>query len=199
MTTRSPNEIGSETGETNLSERRIETFDDIPREIAEKRIQGEFGGDVSADGLRALRESPDRIEKSGDFRDSAREAGLKHTEGVLGFSTRPEDPAHVIRGDVGREIATLIHEDLHRLTHPETLRDTRSTPELHNLYEGATERFTERAAAGLHGFEPGECYPEQVKNAEKLASEVGDQSVRDWFFKHELSEELSQALERIAS
>ena len=179
-----------------MPERKIETLDDIPREIAEKRIQNEFGSDVSADGLRALHESPDRIEKTGDFEKTAREAGLEHTEGVLGYSTRPEDPAHVLKGDVGREIATLIHEDLHRLTHPETLREVQSNPELHKLYEGATERFTERTAASLHGFQPGECYPEQVKNAEKLATEVGDQSVRDWFFKHELSEELSQALER---
>ena len=197
MTTRSSTEIGTETSETSLPERHIETLDDIPREIAEKRIQNEFGGDVSADGLRVLRENPDQIEKSRDFKDSAREAGLENTEGVLGFSTRPEDPAHILKGDVGREIATLIHEDLHRLTHPETLRDAHSNPGLNDLYEGATERFTERAAAGLHRFEPGECYPEQVKDADKLASEVGDQTVRDWFFKHELSEDLSRALERI--
>ena len=197
MNSHPSNEIGSETGETSLPERNIETLDDIPREIAEKRVQGEFGGDVSADGLRAVRESPDRIENPEDFEDFAREVGLENTEGVLGFSTHPEDPAHVLKGDVGREIATLIHEDLHRLTHPETLRETRSNPELHNLYEGATERFTERAAAGLDGFEPGECYPEQVKAAGQLAAEVGDQAVRDWFFKHELSEELSGALDRI--
>jgi hypothetical protein len=62
MTTRSPNEIGSETGETTLPERHIETLDDIPREIAEKRIQGEFGGDVSAPngvGSRTWTRGPD--------------------------------------------------------------------------------------------------------------------------------------------
>ena len=191
-----PTELGSETGEMVLPERHIESLDDIPREIAEKRLQSEFGGDISADGLRAVRESPDCIENREDFVDSAREAGMEHTEGVLGYSTRPEDPAHILKGDVGREIATLVHEDLHRLTHPETLRDARANPELHNLYEGATEYFTERAAAGLHGFQPGECYPEQVKAAERLADELGDQTVRDWYFKHELTAELQQALDR---
>lgn len=198
MTAHRSTELGSEVGEETLPERHIETLDDIPREIAEKRLQSEFSESIGHEKFGTLREIPDILEKPEDFAKSANDAGLKQIEGVLGYSTKLEDPAHVLKeGDVGKEIATLIHEDLHRLTHPETLREMRSSEEQRNLYEGVTEYFTSKAAENLHGFKPGEVYPEQVEAARQLASEVGEQSLRDWFFKHELSTELSQALERL--
>lgn len=190
-------ELGSEVREAQLPERRIETLDDIPREIAEKRLHSEYSDSIPSEKFEKLREIPDLLEKSDDFAETARDVGITHTEGVLGYSTRLEDPAHVLKGDVGKEIATLIHEDLHRMTHPETLREVHSSESLRDLYEGVTEHFTIRAADGLHGFKAGECYPEQVEAAEKLSTEVGDQALRDWFFKHEMTNELQKALDRL--
>lgn len=192
-------ELGSEASESQLPDRRLETLDDIPREIAERRLHAEYSNSISPEKFEKLREIPDLLEKPDDFVESAREAGIKSTEGILGYSTQLEDPAHVLKADVGKEIATLIHEDLHRMTHPETLREVHANESLRDLYEGVTEHFTIRAADGLHGFKAGECYPEQVEAAEKLSTEVGDEALRDWFFKHELTEELSQALDRLAT
>lgn len=194
-----PSELGSETSESRMQDRRLETLDDIPREIAERRLHAEYSNSIAPEKFEKLREVPDLLEKPDDFVESAREAGIKSTEGILGYSTYFEDPAHVLKADVGQEIATLIHEDLHRMTHPETLREVHANESLRDLYEGVTEHFTIRAADGLHGFKAGECYPEQVGAAEKLSTEVGDEALRDWFFKHELTEELRQALDRLAT
>lgn len=189
-------ELGSEISEPQMPDRRLEALDDISREIAERRLHAEYSDSILPEKFEKLREVPDLLEKPDDFIQNAREAGINSTEGVLGYSTQIEDPAHILKRDVGQEIATLIHEDLHRLTHPETLREVHSNESIRDLYEGVTEHFTIRAADGLHGFKAGECYPEQVEAAEKLSTEVGDQALRDWFFKHELTEELRQALER---
>jgi len=200
MTRNSHPELGEETFETpTVSEvGHLESLDDIPREIANRRLHAEFGADIAPERSELLHERPDVLERPGDFARSAKAAGLGDSEGVLGWSTRPEDPAHVLKGDVGREIATLIHEDLHRATHSGTLREVHDNPALGSLYEGVTEHFTERAAAGLTGFKPGEVYPEQVEAARILETEVGEGALRDWFFKNELSGELQRALERLS-
>ncbi len=199
MTTHRSNELGSEADEIPAISggRHLETLDDIPREIADRRLHAEFGADIAPEPSELLHERPDVLESPEDFARSAKAAGLNDSEGILGWSTRPEDPAHVLKGDVGREIATLIHEDLHRATHPETLRETGNDPAMRDLYEGVTEHFTERAAAGLHGFQPGEVYPEQVEAARLLEDEVGEGELRDWFFRHELREEFRQIIDRL--
>src|ERR1017187_1120969 len=192
------NELGTETREDRLVERRVETLDDIPREIADRRLQAEFSGLISPERSEILRERPDRIEKPDEFKESAKKAGLEHTDGVLGWSTDLESPAHVLKGEVPKEITTLIHEDLHRFTHPEPLKEMRANPALHELHEGITEYFTDRAAAGLHDYKSGECYPEQVKAAEKLAGEIGERNLRGFFFQHEMTEETQKALDQLS-
>lgn len=192
-------ELEEGTSEIQELPKRLESLDDIPREIAVRRLQGEFGEHLSEETSEGLRDTPDLLENSEDFAASAKETGLSNTEGVLGWSTRLEDSAHVLKGDVGREIATLIHEDLHRSTHPETLRQVNANPALSDLYEGVTEHFTELASNGLHGFRVGEVYPEQTEAARLLSGEVGEEGLRDWFFKHELNEALRLALERLES
>ena len=57
------NELGTETREDRLVERRLETLDDIPREIADRRLQAEFSGLISPELSEILRERPARIEK----------------------------------------------------------------------------------------------------------------------------------------
>ena len=197
MTTNRSNELGSETGENPFLAQRLETLDDIPREIADRRLHAEFGPWLPPERSEIVRETPDLLEKPEQFTESAKAVGLDDPEGVLGYSTKLEDPAHILKGEVGREIATLIHEDLHRFTSPETLREIHADPELRDLYEGVTERFTEQAAEGLHGFEPGKIYPEQVEAARQLASEVGESALRDWYFRHEVAEDLQRALDRL--
>jgi|GEM_PF-3196619 len=192
-------ELEEGTSEIQELPAHLESLDDIPREIAGRRLQGEFGQHLSPETLEGLRDTPDLLENSEDFAASSKETGLSNTEGVLGWSTRLENPAHVLKGDVGREIATLIHEDLHRATHPETLRQVHANHALGELYEGVTEHFTEQASDGLYGFQPGEIYPEQTEAARLLSGEVGEEALRDWFFKHELNEELRLALERLGS
>lgn len=197
MTTNHSTELGSETGENPFIGRKLESLDDIPREIADRRLHAEFGPWLAPERSEIVRETPDVLEKPEQFAESAKAVGLEDPEGVLGWSMNLEEPAHVLKGDVGREIATLIHEDLHRFTSPETLREIQSAPELRDLYEGVTERFTEQAAEGLHGFEPGKIYPEQVEAAGQLATEVGDHALRDWYFSHEVAEDLQRALDRL--
>jgi hypothetical protein len=202
MTPNSHTELGEETFETGETPPvhevgRLESLDDIPREIANRRLHAEFGADIAPERSELLRERPDLLERPEDFARTAKTAGLADSEGVLGWSTRPEDPAHVLKGDVGREIATLIHEDLHRATHPETLREIGSDPALGALYEGVTEHFTERAAVGLHGFQPGKVYPEEVETARRIAGEVGDGALRGWFFRNELGGEVAKTIRRL--
>lgn len=200
--TATSSELGTETRETVEafdSGRRIESLDDITREIADRRIHAEFGESTDPERSELLREIPDRIENDEEFERAAHAHGIDDTEGLRGFATRPEDPAHVRRmEDVATRIATEGHEDLHRLTHPETLQETSENPALKEFYEGVTEYLTQSAMDGVHEYRPGDVYPEQVENARKLADEVGDQALRDWFFKHELSEEISRALDRIS-
>jgi hypothetical protein len=197
-------EIGSETRETIETHdrfdigRRIESLDDITREIADRRLHSEFGEHIDPERSRLIREVPDRFENDAEFERSARAHGIHNTEGLLGYMFRPEDPAHILRSkNMAERIATTRHEDFHRETHPETLRDVAENAPLKEFYEGVAEYFTQQAMEGLHEYTPGEVYPEQVEQARQLASEVGEQALRDWFFKHELSEELSQAIERL--
>jgi hypothetical protein len=197
MTTHQTNEIGSETGDQVRAEHRLESLDDIVREIADRRLQAEFPDSISADKSETLVRHSDRIEGPEEFKEAAHKVGLGRTEGVLGWSTDLESPAHVLKGEVPQEIATLMHEDLHRLTHPETLNEMTSSPALRDLYEGVTEYLTEHAASGLHGHPSGECYPEQVEMAKRLAAEVGEPSLRDFFFKHEMAGEVARAIERL--
>lgn len=192
------NELGTETREEHPVERRLETLDDIPREIADRRLHAEFSDLIPPERSETLRERPDRIEKPDEFKESANKAGLEHTDGVLGWSTDLESPAHVLKGEVPKEITTLIHEDLHRLTHPETLKEMRATPALNNLYEGITEYLTEHAARNLHEYKSGECYPEQSRTAEKLAAEIGERNLRGFFFQHEMTEETQKALDGLS-
>lgn len=178
--------------------RELRTLDDIPREIADRRIHAEFGDSIAPESSRTLREQPDRIETAAEFRDAAHAAGIENTEGVLGWSTNLESPAHIRRDEVGREIATLIHEDLHRLTHAETMREMTADPARRDLYEGITEALTDRAADGLHGHTPGECYPGETRRAELLAGEIGDEKLRDYFFRNEMDEDIQKAIERLS-
>ncbi len=199
MTNNRSAELTGETHEILPTERRLETLDDIPREIADRRLHAEFGEHISPEQSEALRAHPDRIERPEDFEESAMKAGLENTDGVLGWATDLETPAHVLRGDVPAEIATLIHEDLHRLTHPETLREMSSNPTLQGLYEGITEYLTQHAMEGFPGQEATPCcYPEQVKSAERLTQEVGDAEIRNFFFENEMAKELAVVIERMA-
>ena len=197
----SPIEIELETRETPESHdigRRIESPDDIVREIADRRLHAEFGEMIPPERSSMLIESPDSFESSEEFDRIARSHGIAHTEGLLGYMRRPEDPAHVWRGkDVAERIATTIHEDMHRLTHPEVLESAMENPTLKEFYEGVTEYLSQQTLDGLHEFKPGEVYPEQVEMARQITGEVGEQAMRDWFFKNEVSEELSRALDRI--
>jgi len=197
MSNQQSTELDNEAGETSLFGRKLECLDDIPREIADRRLHAEFGPWLAPEKSEVVRESQDILEKPEDFAESAKAVGVEDAEGILGWSTKLEDPAHVLKGDVGREIATLIHEDLHRFTSPETLSEIYADPELKDIYEGVTERFTEQAAHGLHEFRPGEVYPEQVEAARQLAFEVGEEALRDWYFRHELTEELQRALDQM--
>lgn len=197
MTQRRSIELGSESSGKPFDGRRLETLDDIPREIADRRLHVEFGEHIAPDKSEALRTHPDRIENPEAFQEAAEKAGLKNTEGVLGWATNLETPAHVLKGAVPDEVAALIHEDLHRYTSPETLKEIHADPELKDLYEGVTERFTEQATEGLQGFEPGKIYPEQVEAARQVASEVGDNALRDWYFRHEVAEDLQRAVDRL--
>jgi len=199
MTTNRSTELGSETGENPFTGRKIESLDDIPREIADRRLHSEFGPWLAQEKAAIVREAPDLLEKPEQFADSVKAVGLEDPEGVLGWSKNLEDPAHILKGDVGREIATLIHEDLHRLTSAETLKEIYSDPELKDIYEGVTEHFTEQAAEELNGFEPGNIYPKEVEAARQIASEAGDSALRDWYFHHEVAEDLQRALDRLRS
>lgn len=202
MTTPS-SELGTETRETLDTfdiGRRIESLDDITREITDRRIHAEFGESTDPERSKLLREIPDRIENDEEFEKAAQAHGIDDTEGLRGFATRPEDPAYVRRmEDVATRIATEGHEDLHRLTHPETLRETSENPALKEFYEGVTEYLTQSAMNGLNEYLPGDVYPQQVETVRALADEIGDQTLRDWFFKHEVSRELQQVLDGIHS
>jgi len=197
MTTTRASELGSETGEILAFDCKLETLDDFPREIADRRLHSEFGEWIEPEKSGIVRETPDILEQPEQFVESAKVAGVDDAEGVLGWSTKMEDPAHVLKGDVGREIATLIHEDLHRYTSPETLKEIYTDPALRDIYEGVTERFTEKASEGLYGFQPGEVYPNQVEAADTLASQVGEGALRDWYFRHEVADDLQRALDRL--
>lgn len=189
-----------ETAETFDAGRRIESLDDITREIADRRIHAEFGESIDPERSQFLREISDRIEDDEEFEKAAQAHGIDDTEGLRGFATRAEDPAYVRRmEDVATRIGTESHEDLHRLTNPETLRESSENPALNQFYEGLTEYLSAQAMDGLHEYQPGEVYPEQVESVRQIAEEVGEQSLRDWFFKHEASEELQKALDRLAT
>jgi hypothetical protein len=190
-------EISHEVKEAPITEHRIESLDDIVREIADRRLASEFRDSIPPERAEVVRARPDRIEPTDEFEREARTAGIKETSGVLGWSTNLESPAHIMKNEVPTEIATLIHEDAHRMTHQETLREMTATPERRAIYEGITELFTQQAANGLHEFVPGECYTDEVALAEKLMSEVGEQTLRDYFFKHELFGEVQKAIERV--
>ena len=187
---------GCETSKAPFGGRKIESLDDITRELADRRLHTEYGEHIAPVKSEVLRAKPDVVEKPEEFVKKAREANLD-PEGVLGFSTKLEVPGHILKGDVGQEIATMIHEDLHRLTAPETLREMSANDARHDLYEGVTEHFTECASKGLYRFEPGQVCPKKVEEAERLGAEVGDKALRDWYFHHEVTEELQKALDRI--
>jgi len=196
MSNQQATELCSETTEIPFIGRKLESLDDIPREIADRRLHVEFGEFIAPEKSETVRNIPDVLETPEEFSESAKKVGLEDTRGILGWSTDLEAPAHVLKGDVGREIATLIHEDLHRFTHPETMRKMHENPALCDTYEGITEYLTQQAAEGLHGHEPGECYPEQVESARQLAAEVGEIELRKYFFQHEMADEVGKALKR---
>jgi hypothetical protein len=197
MSTNRSAELGSETGDTSFLSRKLESLDDIPREISERRLLREFSDHIDTALLATLREVPDVIEDPETFKASAAAAGISQTEGLLGHATRLEDPAHVLRSEMPEQIATEVHEDLHRLTAPELLQEAGADPALRGFYEGATEYLAEQATADLHGHELGRVYPEQVETARQLAAEVGEVRLRDWYFHHEFDQEIRAALERL--
>jgi hypothetical protein len=193
------NEIGSESDEVSRHEQhRLESPDDIVREISDRRLHAEFSESIPSDRAEIVRQHPDHIENAAEFRDAAARLAVERTEGVLGISTNLESPAHILRGEVPVEIATGIHEDLHRLTDERTLREMTATPELRDLYEGMTEFLTERAVTGLHGHESGECYPDAARKAGELADEVGETNLRNYFFQNEMSPEILKAIQRLS-
>ena len=193
----SDRELGGETGKLPLEGRKIESLDDIPREIADRRLHAEFGENISSEKADKIRENPDRMEKKEAFEESAKKAGMEQTEGVLGWSTDLESPAHVLKGEVPEEIATLVHEDLHRLTHPGTLHEMTGSAALRNLYEGITEYLAGNAVEGLHDYQSGRSYPQQVEAAKHLANEVGDDNLRAYFFKHEMADAVASAIDHL--
>lgn len=198
MKTSRSSEIGSETQAAPLEERKLESLDDITRELTERRLHKEFAEYFTPEHMEHLRKTPDAIERPEDFEWSAKLAGIKDTEGLRGFATRLEDPAHVLRmEDVAQRIATEGHEDLHRLTHPELLQETRENPALDRFYEGVTQYLTEEAMEDLYEFKKGEVYPSQVEQVRQVASEVGDEALKKWYFRNEVSEELEKALKRL--
>lgn len=191
-------ELHCETGGGRFVGRKLETLDDIPREIADRRLHGEFGEHIPPERSEVLRQHPDKIEPTEAFEAIAHQVGIDRTENVLGWSSDLESPAHVRKGDVGREIATLIHEDLHRVTHPITRAELSSSESREFLYEGITELYTQRAAEGLHGQESGECYEDNMRHAEALEQMVGNAELRRYYFEHELPETIGRAIERLA-
>jgi hypothetical protein len=180
-----------------ITEPLIESPDDIIREISRRRMLAEYSADIPPERIRLLIESPDQLEKPDEFQAAAATESFTPTETTLGWSKDLESPAHVRRGDVPREVATMVHEDLHRMTDPVTMREMSSSKPLNELYEGITEYFSERAVEDLHGHVPGECYPEQAELAKTLAEEAGDESLRAYYFRHELTDDLKKALNRI--
>jgi hypothetical protein len=197
MSSRIAPELGHEADESILHGRHLESLDDITREIADRRLHADFSESISGDKAEILRNIPDHIEDPEAFSKAAKDAGVEDTKGILGWSTDLETSAHILRGEVPREVATLVHEDLHRLTHPETLSETAGDPVLRELYEGVTEYLTQHAVEDLHGRQPHEAYPEQTAVAAELAGEVGDEAIKAWYFRHEVSDELRQALSRL--
>lgn len=197
MTRNRSTEMHCEAGEHRFAMRKLETLDDIPREIADRRLHGEFGEHIPPERSEVLQQHPDSIEPTEAFEATAHQAGIERTENVLGWSTDLESPAHVRKGDVGREIATLIHEDLHRVTHPISRAELSSTESRQNLYEGITELYTQRATESLHGQGLGECYEDNMRHATALEQMVGDVELRRYYFEHELPETIGRAIERI--
>ncbi|HPA16170.1 MAG TPA: hypothetical protein PLU30_00385 [Verrucomicrobiae bacterium] len=197
MTQHRSTELRDETGVRAPANRTLETLDDIPREIADRRLHAEFGEHISPQKSEAIRDRPDRIEGSAEFQEAAKRAGIGGTGDVLGWSTDIESPAHVLRQDMAKEIATLIHEDLHRMTDPITRAEITSTDSGSRLYEGITEMYTEKAVKGLHGHKPGECYADSMRHAERVEQFVGDAELRRYFFKHELPENIGRAIDQL--
>ena len=182
-------------------ENRIENLDDITRQLADRRIKAEFSESIPAGRMEILQAHPDLIEKPDKFKEEALKVGYtnKQIETLLGYSspTHPELSGHILKNEMPTEISTVIHEDLHRVGSPETFREMKADPALNEVYEGITEYFTQKAAEGLHGYQPGRCYPEGVQQAERIALEAGDPALRKFFFQHEMTEEVGKAIEKI--
>lgn len=179
--------------------RRLESLDDITREIADRRLERTFQGDVPPQRLSMLAEKPSVIEERETFESAAHQVGIEDIRGLQGFATQPEDPAHVLKMDMPERIATLEHENLHRLTAPELLREAAHDPELRRLYEGVTEHLAQQASQGLHEYQPGQVYPEAVEDARQFADEVGEDRLRQWYFEHQADPEIQEAIKRLSS
>lgn len=172
--------------------------EDIVREIADRRFEAAFGPEVPPYVREDIRENTDQIEQSEDFEESAKQAGISAPESVLGFVEKPNEPAHIRDGPVPVEVATKIHEDLHRATHPETMKEMTSSPEMRELYEGITEYLTQKGLEDLHGNASDCCYQSEVAEAEKLADEVGDSKLQGYIFRNEMADEVERAIQRLA-
>jgi hypothetical protein len=175
----------------------LESLDDISRDIADQRLSATYSDVIPPERMDVLHEHPDRIETRDQFDRAAVEAGILDTDGVLGWSTDLESPAHVLKGDVAEEISTLVHEDLHRLTAPETMAQMTASPELRDLYEGVTEFLTEKAVDDLHEHQAGRCYPEEVELAGTLAEDVGEPALEKFYFEHDFADEVGAAIDRL--
>lgn len=181
-----------------ITEPLIESPDDIIREISRRRMLAEYSTDIPPERIRSLIEAPDQLEKPDQFQGAAEAEGFTPQESTLGWSKNLESPAHVRRSDVPREVETMVHEDLHRLTDPETMREMSASKPLNDLYEGITEYFSERAVGDLQGHASGECYPEQAELAKTVADDIGEESLRAYYFRHELTPALSSAIEQLS-
>ena len=187
----------SERAELPQQSGEIRCPDDIVREIADRRFEAAFGSDVPQAVKAEIRENHDKIEKAEDFEKSANQAGISTPENVLGFVERADEPAHIRDGPVPVEIATKIHEDIHRATHPETMKEMTASPEIQRLYEGITEYLTQKAAEDMHGNASDFAYESEVRDAESLSTEVGEPKLQAYLFRHESTSEIEQALDRI--
>ena len=90
----------SETSKAPFGGRKIESLDDITRELSDRRLHAEYGEHIAPEKSKVLRETPDIVEKPEEFAKKAREAKL-NPEGLLGYSSKLEVPGHIRKGDVG--------------------------------------------------------------------------------------------------
>lgn len=88
--------------------------------------------------------------------------------------------------------ATDAHENLHALAHAEVRQALG-----HRLEEGITQYLASRIMPELRLVGEGVAYPQEVLHAEQLAATVGDEPIRQAYFRGEVGE-LRDAFDRVA-